>query len=107
MRNTVQTAITVAMTMALAVPAAFAGHIAPAAGPTVTACFLDGPAEPNYAIVRVTTSAIFARIGVNLEWRDARHCPSEALRISFTNGAPRPSAPVRWLTRCPLKELTS
>ena len=76
-----------AMTIALAAPAALARHSTPATGPAVTVCLPDAPMEPNYAIVPVTTSAIFASIGINLEWHDARHCPSDALRISIANGA--------------------
>ena len=83
MKRTVLTA----MMMTVAGTVAFAGHNTPAAGPAVTACLLDGPMDSKYAVVPGATTAIFAKTGVNLVWRDARHCPADALHISFTDGA--------------------
>jgi hypothetical protein len=81
-----------ATTMALAASTVFAGHNTPAAGPAVVVC-LESPLGPGYAMAPGTTVAMFARIGVNLDWRGLSHCPSGALRISLSNNTPEDLRP--------------
>jgi hypothetical protein len=57
------------------------------AASAVAVCLTD-TLGPVYSITASTTTAMFARIGVSLGWRDARHCPSGALRISLSDSTP-------------------
>ena len=72
-----------AMMMAAAGPAAGAGH--------VIACVEMPPGD--FARARMMTAAIFAAIGVNLEWRSPRRCPAEALRITLSTSTPEETCP--------------
>ena len=85
---------TVMMTMATGLTA-YAGHGALAAGPTVMVCADTVPSQGISPGIHMMTTAMFARIGVKLAWREYSHCPAGALQISLSTRTPadlRPGA---------------
>jgi hypothetical protein len=80
-------ALTTVMTIAMVAPAAVAGHKAQVVGPVVAIC-LEEPLEPKYALAPGTTNAIFAAIGIKLEWHGYQHCPAGGIRISLATSTP-------------------
>jgi hypothetical protein len=61
---------------------------APAAEPRVTVCMasMEDMLLENQA--KIVSSAIFAGIGVKIQWHSPSHCPAEAIFITFSNDEP-------------------
>jgi hypothetical protein len=49
---------------------------------------MDFPPNVTFFLARAQTSAMFARIGVKLEWRMPDRCPAGALQISLSDNTP-------------------
>jgi hypothetical protein len=88
------TAWTILIMMAsAATPAALAREHALKTPPDVTVC-MDSRSESAFFFARAQTSAMFARIGVKLEWRTPDSCPAGALQISLSDDTPPNFKPV-------------
>jgi hypothetical protein len=61
---------------------------APAAEPRVTVCMasMEDMLLENQA--KIVSSAIFAGIGVKIQWHSSSNCPAEAIFITFSNDEP-------------------
>jgi len=75
-----------ALILLFTVVSATAGHIKPPGSTSLTVC--SESMKPEYAGVHAATSSIFAPTGVRLEWRDTRHCPAGAVKISIVTSEP-------------------
>jgi hypothetical protein len=79
-----RTATLAAMMMAASGTAAYAGH---SPKPLVTACTAM-EYDVEFSQAKTETSLMFSRIGVDLEWHSATHCPAGAIKISLSKDTP-------------------